>query len=99
MTRKELIAGVTEELNREVVADHKVSKSTVERVVNAMFDKVLTNALAEGVTVKINDFGSFEPVVKAARTGRNPQTGEAIEIDEKMGIKFKPASALKEKMN
>lgn len=91
MTRKELIAKA---------ADHtKLPKSDVERVLYAVFDKIIPNTLAEGTAVSINDFGKFEPVTKKARTGRNPQTGAAIEVPEKGSVRFKLASKLKEVMN
>jgi DNA-binding protein HU-beta len=91
MTRRELISAVAEQT--------KLTKSDVERVLYSTFDKVISGQLAEGNTVAINDFGKFEPKLKAARTGRNPATGDTLEISEKMALSFKPASALKNLMN
>ena len=99
MTRKEVILGVTDAINDVAMEGAKVTRNTVERVVNALFDKVLPDALVDGDTISINDFGKFKPVTRGARTGRNPQTGEAIEIEEKASVKFSLAGALKEKLN
>jgi len=91
MTRKELI---------KAVADHtKLTQSDVERVIYATFDLIITKELLAGNTVAINDFGKFEPVTKSARKGRNPQTGEAIDIEEKASIKLRVSGVLKEKLN
>jgi nucleoid DNA-binding protein len=97
MTRKELIAAVHAEVEKGTA--NKMTKSDVERVIGVTFDKVIPNSLMEGEAVSINDFGKFEPVVKAARVGRNPQSGDAVSIPEKAAVKFKPATALKSKLN
>jgi nucleoid DNA-binding protein len=97
MTRKDLITAVHTNLDR--VPNNKISKSDVERIVGIIFDKTIPDTLAEGEVVSINDFGKFEQVIKAARTGRNPQTGAACQIEEKAAVKFKPATALKNKLN
>lgn len=96
MTRKDLIAAVHTEMEKG--ANNKMSKSDVERVVGSVFTKI-TETLAEGTDVSINDFGKFAYSVKAAHTGRNPATSEAIEVPEKANVKFKPATALKNALN
>ncbi len=91
MTRKELI---------KAVADHtKLTQNDVERVIYATFDVVMVKELLDGNEISINNFGKLEPVTRGPRTGRNPQTGEAIEIGEKASVKFRPSGVLKEKLN
>jgi nucleoid DNA-binding protein len=56
----------------------------------------ISNALAEGDKVAIPGFGTFEVRDRSARTGRNPQTGETIQIAASKAPSFKPATALKQ---
>lgn len=58
--------------------------------------KVITKSLSEGDQVQINGFGTFALSYYPARTGRNPQTGESIEIEGANKPVFKPAKALKD---
>lgn len=91
MTRKELI---------KAVADHtRLTQNDVERVIYATFDVVILKELVEGREVSINNFGKLEPVTRGPRKGRNPQTGEAIDIEERSTVKFRPSGVLKEKLN
>ena len=60
--------------------------------------KVITKSLSEGDQVQISGFGTFALSYYPARTGRNPQTGEAIEIEGANKAVFKPAKALKERL-
>ncbi|MEL0632456.1 HU family DNA-binding protein [Pseudoalteromonas sp. S3178] len=62
----------------------------------ASLQKVITKSLSEGDQVQINGFGTFALSYYPARTGRNPQTGEAIEIEGANKAVFKPAKALKD---
>jgi len=55
--------------------------------------------LKDGNSVRISDFGTFTPVISAARTGRNPNTGDPLEIPEKTRVKFTQSIALKRTMN
>jgi DNA-binding protein HU-beta len=55
----------------------------------------IAEALAAGETVTLPGFGVFERRARAARTGRNPQTGEALEIAATLVPAFKPAAGLK----
>ncbi len=57
-----------------------VSKAEADRAVNAVFTTITDN-LAKGVDVRLSGFGRFSVAKRAARKGRNPQTGEAIRID------------------
>ena len=60
--------------------------------------KVITKSLSEGDQVQISGFGTFALSYYPARTGRNPQTGEAIEIEGANKAVFKPAKALKDSL-
>lgn len=96
MNKKELIENVATAVS---TPDNAVSKTLVERVLYAAFNKVIANALAEGEEVSISDFGKFGTKLRPARVGRNPQTGVEVEIPEKVAITFKPATALKNLAN
>jgi DNA-binding protein HU-beta len=87
MNKKELIKSVVETTG--------LSKKDVTTVVDTVFDKI-TEALVNGDKVKLHGFGNFEVRERAARKGRNPQTGEEIEIPASKTPAFKPAQALKD---
>ena len=70
------------------------SKAQAERVLNATLDS-LTDALKSGNSVTFTGFGSFKVVQRAARKGRNPRTGEEIQIPAGFGVKLTAGSALK----
>ena len=75
-----------------------MTKKEAAEAVNAILD-VIAEALAAGDDVKITGFGSFEVKARAARTGRNPKTGEAVEIPASKYVAFSAGSTLKEKVN
>ena len=60
---------------------------------------LMTDTLIKGEQVRITDFGTFEVRERAARTGRNPQTGETIEIPASKTVGFKASKKLKEAVN
>jgi integration host factor subunit beta len=70
----------------------------VENIVSAIFDAV-TEALAEGNRVELRGFGAFSVKNRPARTGRNPRTGDAVEVDEKWVPFFKTGKELRERLN
>jgi len=72
----------------------KESADIVECVLN-----LLKSTLKNGENIKIAGFGNFEVMEKAPRRGRNPQTGEAIEISERRTLKFKSSQVLKSAIN
>ena len=83
----------------EVVAQKAdLKKKDAEAAVNAVFT-AFEDALAAGEKVQLIGFGTLEVKTKAARTGRNPATGEAIQIPESKTVKFSAGKALKEKVN
>lgn len=90
MTKKELIAGVADMNDME--------KSLVEDVLNATLE-MTQDALSEGESVDFYGFGKFIVNERKARKGRNPATGETIDIAAKNAVAFKPAKALKDAVN
>ena len=75
-----------------------LTKKEAAVVVASVFDLV-KSTLEGGENIKIAGFGSFEVKEKAARRGRNPQTGETIEITARRVLTFKPSQVLKKSLN
>lgn len=82
------------ELVAAVAAKAELSKKNAEAAVKAVIDSV-TEALADGDKVALVGFGTFEVKTRAARTGKNPRTGEAISIPASKVPSFKAGAALK----
>jgi integration host factor subunit beta len=91
MIRSELVATIAESNPHLTVRD-------VERIVTTIFDAI-TNALADGRRVELRGFGAFSTRAREARTGRNPRTGTAVEVDAKRVPYFKPGKELRERLN
>jgi DNA-binding protein HU-beta len=75
-----------------------VSKADAERTIGAFFEHV-TKATKKGDKISWPGFGSFSTTKRAARTGRNPQTGEPVKIAASTAMKFTPSSTLKAALN
>ena len=75
-----------------------LTKTDVEKVFNGTFD-LFKKELKKGNNVAVAGFGTFKVSKRAARTGRNPQTGETIKIAASKSVGFKAGSALKEAVN
>ncbi len=90
MNKAELIDAVAE------AAD--ISKMSAGRAVDAALEAI-TRALKQGEQVSLVGFGTFAQKSRPARTGRNPKTGEAIEIAASNVPVFKPGKALKDALN
>ena len=71
------------------------SKKEAADLIDLVF-KVIKDTLSKGEKVKISGFGNFSIRDKSTRTGRNPQTGEAMEISARRVLTFKPSQVLKE---
>ena len=83
----------------EAVADAaELNKATATRAVEAVLNGI-TEALKKGEQVALVGFGTFEVRERAARTGRNPQTGESIDIKAAKAPAFKAGKALKDAVN
>jgi len=83
------------ELINSVAELSELTKKDATKAVDAVF-QAITDALQNGDKVQIIGFGNFEVRERAARKGRNPQTGEEIEISASKVPAFKPGKALKE---
>lgn len=83
------------ELVAAVAAKAELSKKDAEAAVKAVVDSI-SEALADGDKVALVGFGTFDVKTRAARTGKNPRTGEQIEIPESKVPSFKAGSALKD---
>lgn len=87
------------ELISAVAGKTGTTKASAEEAVNAVFG-VITEELSSGTgEVKVAGFGNFTKKHKAARTGRNPQTGAAVEISARNAAGFTAAKGLKEAIN
>lgn len=76
MIRSELIQKIADE-------NPHLYQRDVERIVNTIFNEI-TNAMAEGNRVELRGFGAFSVKKRDARTGRNPRTGESVQVEENM---------------
>ena len=90
MTKADLV----EKIHAKIGFSKKESADLVEAVFNTM-----KTTLEDGEKIKISGFGNFEPRDKNSRIGRNPQTGEAIEITARRVLTFKPSQVLKAALN
>jgi len=70
----------------------------VEKIVNVIFDEI-TSALARGDRVELRGFGAFSVKHRPARTGRNPRTGDQVEVSEKYVPYFKTGKELRQRLN
>ncbi|MBT7957054.1 MAG: HU family DNA-binding protein [Rhodospirillaceae bacterium] len=86
------------ELVSAVANNSGLSKSDAERAVDGVFD-VISGALSSGGEVRVVGFGSFSVADRKATTGRNPRTGEAIQIPASKRPKFKAGKGLKQAVN
>ena len=90
MNKTELVAAMAEQTN--------LSKKDVEAALKAFID-VVAEELKKGEKVKLVGFGTFEVSERAAREGRNPQTGETMQIKASKSPKFTAGKALKDALN
>jgi DNA-binding protein HU-beta len=86
------------ELIEAVSTQTSLQKADATRAVDAVFDSI-TSALKSGDTVSLLGFGTFVVKARAARAGRNPRTGETIEIAATKVPGFKAGKALKDAVN
>lgn len=78
----------------KVVSTKKEAQAAVDCVI-----QTITKAMSKGDSVTLVGFGTFKPVKREARTGRNPQTGAPINIKARKVPKFTPGKGLKEALN
>lgn len=86
------------ELIDAISTESGISKADAKRALDSTIDQ-MTKALKKGDRVALVGFGSFSVAKRAARKGRNPQTGKEIKIAAKKVVKFKAGAELAEKVN
>jgi DNA-binding protein HU-beta len=86
------------ELIEKIAAETGMTKKDVTAVCDALVASI-ADVMAAGDSIQLSGFGTFSSKVRAARTGRNPQTGAAIEIPESRLAAFSASKALKDKLN
>ena len=91
MTKSELIAKLANE-------NPHLFQRDVERIVTTIFDEI-SNALAQGDRVELRGFGAFSIKERGSRVGRNPRTGESVDVGEKFIPYFKTGKQLRERLN
>jgi len=85
------------ELIDSIASKAELPKQKAEEIVNGLFDDIV-GALKSGDKVNISGFGTFSVSDRKARTGRNPKTGETIQIASSRAAKFKAGKGLKESL-
>lgn len=91
MTKSELIQKLADRNPHLLLRD-------LEKIVDTFFDEI-TDALVKGDRVELRGFGAFSVKHRDARTGRNPRTGETVQVAAKRLPFFKTGKALREKLN
>ena len=86
------------ELVNVIAEQADISKASAGRALDAVFGSI-TDTLAKGEAVSLVGFGTFSVKERSARTGRNPQTGETIQIKASKSASFKAGKALKDAVN
>lgn len=91
MIRSELIQKLADE-------NPHLYQRDVERIVNTIFDEI-TDAMARGDRVELRGFGAFSVKKRDARVGRNPRTGDTVQVEEKHVPFFKTGKLLRDRLN
>ncbi|MXO65529.1 integration host factor subunit beta [Altericroceibacterium endophyticum] len=91
MIRSELLQALLED-------NPELRPEEVEQVVDIFFDEI-SGRLAEGGRVELRGFGAFSTREREARIGRNPRTGESVEVPSKRVPYFKPGKEMRERLN
>ena len=91
MIRSELVQKLCEDFP-------DLTQREIELVVTALFDSI-TEQLADGGRVELRGFGAFSTRQRDARVGRNPRTGESVDVKAKRVPYFKPGKEMRERLN
>ena len=91
MIRSELVQKIADE-------NPHLYQRDVEKIVSTIFDQI-TEALVRGERVELRGFGAFSVKKRDGRVGRNPRTGEAVEVEEKHVPFFKTGKLLRDRLN
>ena len=90
---------IRSELLQALAKDNpELRQEEVEQVLDIFFDEI-TERMAEGGRVELRGFGTFSTREREARTGRNPRTGEAVDVPAKRVPYFKPGKEMRERLN
>ncbi|MDG1351821.1 MAG: integration host factor subunit beta [Sulfitobacter sp.] len=90
---------IRSELIQKIADDNPhLYQRDVERIVNTIFDEI-TTAMAQGDRVELRGFGAFSVKKRDARVGRNPRTGETVNVEEKHVPFFKTGKLLRDRLN
>ena len=90
---------IRSELVQKLCDDHPdLTAKEIERVVASFFDSII-DQLQGGGRVELRGFGAFSTRGRDARRGRNPRTGEAVDVDAKRVPYFKPGKEMRERLN
>ena len=82
----------------KTVADRNgMTTGDAAEIVQKFLDQII-KTLSEGHRIEFREFGIFEPKVRKARIGRNPKTGEVVNVPEKVVVSFKPGKVMKERV-
>lgn len=91
MIRSELVQKIADE-------NPHLYQRDVERIVSTIFEEII-EAMARGDRVELRGFGAFSVKKRDARIGRNPRTGESVEVEEKCVPFFKTGKLLRDRLN
>jgi integration host factor subunit beta len=90
---------IRSELVQKLCDDHPdLTAKEIERVVSAFFDSIIAQ-LQKGGRVELRGFGAFSTRDREARKGRNPRTGDTVDVDAKRVPYFKPGKEMRERLN
>ena len=90
---------IRSELIQKIADDNPhLYQRDVERIVNTIFEEIIS-AMARGDRVELRGFGAFSVKKRDARVGRNPRTGESVDVDEKHVPFFKTGKLLRDRLN
>jgi len=90
MTKKDIVRTISEELG--------ITQLTTKEIVQKTFDGII-DVLANDGRIELRNFGVFEVKKRAARMGRNPKTGDAVEVPEKFVVTFKAGREMEQRVN
>ena len=90
---------IRSELVQLLARDHAdLATRDIEKIVDIFFDEIVAR-LIEGGRVELRGFGAFSTRARVARTGRNPRTGESVDVDAKRVPYFKPGKDMRARLN
>jgi integration host factor subunit beta len=90
---------IRSELVQLLSRDHPgLAMSDIEKIVDIFFEQIVSRLIADG-RVELRGFGAFSTRARDARTGRNPRTGEAVDVNAKRVPYFKPGKEMRARLN